>query len=186
MVWLRHPAVAETMLTGLASGDPGHHLEGALDARDRLQDMGFPCSRLGCSREWHASGRVPRRPTFWSKVPWLATRGHQRSQHFLPEHCSAASPLQRFPRLCQVARWSFGRTSILMLPHVFSHAPRCSSVPSALFASACGSAYLSVWPSSRLPWPPPCSVRHSGSVGSQRVRVGVCSRPGVSRGRGNV
>ena len=41
MVWLRHPAVAETMLTGLASGDPGHHLEGALDARDRLQDMGF-------------------------------------------------------------------------------------------------------------------------------------------------
>ena len=41
MVWLRHPAVAENMLTGLTSGDPGRHLEGALDARDRLQDLGF-------------------------------------------------------------------------------------------------------------------------------------------------
>ena len=41
MVRLRHPAIVETMLTGLASGDPGHHLQGAIDARDRLQDMGF-------------------------------------------------------------------------------------------------------------------------------------------------
>ena len=39
MVRLRHPEMAATMLRGLTSDDPGHHLSGALVARDRLQDI---------------------------------------------------------------------------------------------------------------------------------------------------
>ena len=41
MVRLRHPDMAATMLRGLMSDDPGHHLGVALAARNRLQDMGF-------------------------------------------------------------------------------------------------------------------------------------------------
>ena len=46
---LRHPATSETMLEGLNSDDPRHsHIQGAVVARSRLQDMGFR------PREWHA------------------------------------------------------------------------------------------------------------------------------------
>ena len=49
MVRLRHPAVAETMLEGLNSDDSRHsHIQGAVVARSRLQDMGFR------PLEWHA------------------------------------------------------------------------------------------------------------------------------------
>ena len=49
MVRLRHPAVAETMLEGLNSDDPRHsHIQEAVVARSRLQDMGFR------PPEWHA------------------------------------------------------------------------------------------------------------------------------------
>ena len=42
MIRQRHPLVAEFMLETLGSDDPGHfHLQGAADARSRLEDMGF-------------------------------------------------------------------------------------------------------------------------------------------------
>ena len=89
------------------------------------------------------------------EVPWLATRGYQRSQHFLPVRSHVA------PRLL---------THALMLT--------CSECS---FCVACGSeAYLSVVAVFSTSLATTCSVRHSGSVGSERLRVGICSRPGVS------
>ena len=59
---------------------------------------------------------------------------------------------------------------LILLVLFFCVAPASTPVP----PPASYSAHLPVWPSPRQPWPPPCSVLHSGSVGSSGVRVGVC------------
>ena len=47
MIRLRHTFVAESMLAGLASNHPGHHLQVTATARSRLEDMGFRTPEWG-------------------------------------------------------------------------------------------------------------------------------------------
>ena len=42
---------------------------------------------------------------------------------------------------------------------------------------------LPVWPSTRRPWPPPCSLRNSGRVGAQGPGAGVRCGKGLQRRR---
>ena len=84
---------------------------------------------------------------------------------------------------------SSGRKAILWLdfhshaaPHVLPHASRCSSVPSTSSASPLAppsshSAYLSVWPSPRQPWPHRAACAPQWEFWVAGVRLGVSSSP---------
>ena len=117
----------------------------------------FPCSRLGRSRKWHASGRVPRQRV-WSNLPWQREATREANTFFL----------HRFPRPYQVARRSIKRTSVLIAPRLLTcKRSECS------FCVACGSrssheAHLSgVFSTASAST---CTVCCSGSVVAEGLR----------------
>ena len=104
VVRLRHRAVAETMLEGLNSNDPRHsHIQGAVVARSRLQDLGFR------PPEWHALANGERPRGF-------------------PDPDDVATPLGQIARIAQIPRRSSGGAAFLLLP-VLVHAFCTSGVP---------------------------------------------------------
>ena len=91
MIRQRHPLVAEFMLETLSSDDPGHfHLQGAGDARSRLEDMGFR------ALEWRAL------------VDSARPLGFPDPDDVGPQHCGwqrvASMSTTVWPRLSDVSR----------------------------------------------------------------------------------
>ena len=99
--------------------------------------------------------------------------------------------LECWPHLKKVSAWlprvSQGRARVAPLPRRswrHSLSPQCRSVlfsgsiPTSFVCSFCGASvfpFLPVWPSSRLPWPPPCKLCVGRCVGETGLCIGVCS-----------
>ena len=175
MARLRHPAVADTTLTGLASA--------ALDARDRVQDMGFRAPNRSALANGMRPEEYPDEQDFGpSCLGWQRDASKEANKQFLPEHRSVSNdsralvrsqggPLAGLPFSC--------------CHHVLPHAPRCSSVLSTSSASPLAppsshSAYLPVWPSPRQPWPHRAACAPQWEFWVAGVRLGVSSSPCVA------
>ena len=137
---------------------------------------------------WKTWAFVHQSGAFWSTV-----HVHKGSKtQMMSDHDIAAGngwqantlTVSSCPLLCglgfvaQIPRPPPGRDSFLLLSFfvpLASGAPdvQGAPLPSPLASSSSHQAHLRVWPSSRLFWPPPRSMRQRGSVGSPRFRVGI-------------
>ena len=101
-----------------------------------------------------------------------------------PPFGPASRTLRRHCSLLKVVRFlAFPSPVVLPLFTAgFPGVPRFAPWPSVAPSSSLFT-FLPVWPSPRRPWPPPCSVRECGSVGSPWICLGKCTCPCLLRSR---
>ena len=179
MIHQRHPDVAALMVRALSSAEEGRHLQAAESCRLQLLSLGG-----FVPPEWHAAAEA--RPRFLTNVehfgnePGVPARGWKFEASasveiffFLHSIVPRSSPAQ-----CALLRSQGGpfyglsftvftttihqRFDSVLFRVLLFHRLRLP-LP---FVS-----YLPVWPSTRRPWPPPCSVLDFWGAWKTRIRA---------------
>ena len=184
----RHSNIAEIMSEAL-SNPPATavHLQGVVQSRSSLATVGFT------TPDWNSllQGLRPRQPELDELDPGVPSHGWQFFAALSVEHHFRSHSV--WPRLTPTEQALLRSQSGPMAGLPFSSIPTSSlsRFPPQLFRvlllrrllasfAPCFS-HLPVWPSTRRPWPPPCSVFEGRGAGESRFLCGERCCKGVSR-----
>ena len=160
----RHSNIAEIMSEAL-SNPPATavHLQGVVQSRSSLATVGFT------TPDWNSllQGLRPRQPELGELDPGVPSHGWQFFAALPVEHHFRSHSV--WPRLTPteqalaVTIWPNGLVAFFFHPDFVAlafppSALPCLAPPPPLASLAPCFSHLPVWPSTRRPWPPPCSV----------------------------
>ena len=184
MIRKRHPDVADFITVALSRGEGGPHMEAAARCRGNLVDLGFEAP------EWEdlARGARPDFDPMANRIP-ASKHGWQQKASNVVENSFLAQLI--WPTLAppeQALLRSQQGSPVHLLAYLAGNdvpAARAQGVvpPTSLATFAPVFVHLSVWPSTRLSWPPPCSVSVGRGVGPPRIFAGERSSSRLPGGR---
>ena len=178
----RHPEVAACMVEGLQTADNTVCLRAAAHAAEELARIpGFE------PPSWEALADGARPPACEPDQyePGCHRAGWQHEGSARPKEAFRES---LFAAMTDSERETRGGSSVVRVPHVRHHTGGSPSLPHVALPPspsplASVQAQLPVWPSTRLSWPPPRSMRQGGGAGEERLRCRECCRQDLPQGR---